>query len=447
MIDIVSGPDRDLKNIRQMGTPAEGDKVYIENAAYARIHEEDYEEKRVFIFMGHTECENGIYTIFVEAAIPVRDMEFSQNIPQWCTHAWSDVFREIKRSYENSIIVGWAYDCKGFPPHLSAELEAVHREQFGGAHQILFLMNSIEDEECVFINKGNRMQQKPGFYIYYAREVREILTPEVMVEMPQRGCLKVLPGPERHNKKQDTGDKVENQSFLAKGMSNRNNYQTVQLSKTEQQKMVPDENMQKNAGTGHRATSYAMAAAIALLLTLVGAGIWQNRISIPGFNQAVETISQKLKNSRQDAEVLIGSQFPEETEGTETQSSTETLSEPLDLIPVEEIPAGEIKKIKETEQTESSADVKTKQDTESVETKDDQQKNKTKNSTESSEKEESQDEETIKTSEYYVVKEGDTLTGICQKIYGSTSKVKKLTEINHMDDGDHIRVGQKLLLP
>ena len=50
MIDIVSGPDRDLKNIRQMGTPAEGDKVYIENAAYARIHEEDYEEKRVFIF-------------------------------------------------------------------------------------------------------------------------------------------------------------------------------------------------------------------------------------------------------------------------------------------------------------------------------------------------------------------------------------------------------------
>ena len=102
MIDIVSGPDRDLKNIRQMGTPAEGDKVYIENAAYARIHEEDYDEKRVFIFMGHTECENGIYTIFVEAAIPVRDMEFSQNIPQWCTHAWSDVFREIKRSYENS---------------------------------------------------------------------------------------------------------------------------------------------------------------------------------------------------------------------------------------------------------------------------------------------------------------------------------------------------------
>lgn len=35
MIDIAEGPGRDLKNIRQIGTPAEGDRIYIENAAYA----------------------------------------------------------------------------------------------------------------------------------------------------------------------------------------------------------------------------------------------------------------------------------------------------------------------------------------------------------------------------------------------------------------------------
>ena len=56
MIDIAEGPGRDLKNIRQIGTPAEGDRIYIDNAAYARVHEETYEERRVFIFMGHTEC-------------------------------------------------------------------------------------------------------------------------------------------------------------------------------------------------------------------------------------------------------------------------------------------------------------------------------------------------------------------------------------------------------
>ena len=90
-------PNRDVtENIRQIGTPAEGDRIYIENAAYARVHEETYEERRVFIFMGHTECEQGVYMTFVEAAIPVRDMEFSQDPPRWGTHAWSDVFRVIK---------------------------------------------------------------------------------------------------------------------------------------------------------------------------------------------------------------------------------------------------------------------------------------------------------------------------------------------------------------
>ena len=56
MIDIENAKERDLKNIRQIGNPTEDDKIYIENAAYARIHEEDYAQKRAFIFMGHTEC-------------------------------------------------------------------------------------------------------------------------------------------------------------------------------------------------------------------------------------------------------------------------------------------------------------------------------------------------------------------------------------------------------
>ena len=68
MIDIENAKERDLKNIRQIGNPTEDDKIYIENAAYARIHEEDYAQKRVFIFMGHTECSQGKYATFVEAA-------------------------------------------------------------------------------------------------------------------------------------------------------------------------------------------------------------------------------------------------------------------------------------------------------------------------------------------------------------------------------------------
>lgn len=48
---------------------------------------------------------------------------------------------------------------------------------------------------------------------------------------------------------------------------------------------------------------------------------------------------------------------------------------------------------------------------------------------------------------YYEVKRGDTLYLISKKIYGDTSHVKKICEINQITDPDNIRYGQKLILP
>ena len=51
-----------------------------------------------------------------------------------------------------------------------------------------------------------------------------------------------------------------------------------------------------------------MAAAIALLLVLAGVGIWQQRIHIPGLEQTVETIGEKIRHVSQPAEVLVGTE-------------------------------------------------------------------------------------------------------------------------------------------
>lgn len=48
---------------------------------------------------------------------------------------------------------------------------------------------------------------------------------------------------------------------------------------------------------------------------------------------------------------------------------------------------------------------------------------------------------------YYTVQAGDTLNSICLKLYQSKDKVQVLKEINGIEDGDKILVGQKLLLP
>lgn len=401
MIDIETKSKRDLKNIRQIGAPTESDRIYIENAAYARIHEEDYAERRVFIFMGHTECTDGKYTTFVEASIPVHNIEFVQNVPQWNTHAWSDVFREIKRSYENSIIVGWAMDIKGFVPRMTTELEAVHREQFGGAHQVLFLMDSLEGEEYFFLNKGSHLQKKEGFYIYYSREVHKVRTADLTVETPKRESRQVIP-------------QVDEEI--------RGRYRESMQKKEENK-------------SGHKAASYAMAAAVALLVSIVGIGAAQGRINVSGFEDAISAMSDRIRGKKDHTEVLVGSEIKETQESS--QNSDATLTETLDLIPIEEIPAGKIEKTDKPEPTETTESEDTEKET-VVDAGDNQE--------EKNEDDKAADA-AAKKPEYYTVKSGDTLTSISQNLYGTTDKIPEIVSLNQMENSDDIHVGQKLRLP
>ena len=161
MIDIVTN------NVKQIGTPADEGRVYISEKAYKRIKTEGFREREVFVLMGHTESSGGKYATFVEAAIAVYDIEFEKNVPLWTNKVWNGIFTEIKENYEEMIIVGWAFRQDDFPAEPTPMLENIHREHFGGAHQLMFLMNRVEQEENFYIKKNNHLKKKSGFFVYY----------------------------------------------------------------------------------------------------------------------------------------------------------------------------------------------------------------------------------------------------------------------------------------
>ena len=183
-----------------------------------------------------------------------------------------------------------------------------------------------------------------------------------------------------------------------------------------------------------------MTAAILLLLGIVGAGIWRNRIKLSGLEQVIETMSHQINTKHNDPEVLIGTQWSEETQNSQdSQNATkETYTEALDLIPIENLPMGDVKKedSKSVENTQKSDTVDSEKKEKSEEQKQIKEKKKTEKTT-----------QTNAEPKYYVVQEGDTLTAICQKQYGSTKKLADLAAVNNMENSDEIRVGQKLLLP
>ena len=282
----------EIKNVTQIGTPREEDKIYIENLAYARLREESYQEKRVFVLMGHTERMEGRYATFIEAVIPVKEMEFSGTIPQWNNGLWSQVFKEIKRLYEDMIIVGWAIDIKGMQLGMSPELERIHREHFGGVHQLAFLMDSLEQEETFYIYKENKLIPKDGFFIYYrARGNKKIEEPLKMIDF--------------NKEEEEKTAKVEIETKLPM-QSGRGRYREFLSERTK--------TVEKESGNG------GLAIAVAMLVFILVVGAYENRESIwggegPKTTEAGATEQEEIE-STEEAE-SVGSIPVEVVPGTE----------------------------------------------------------------------------------------------------------------------------------
>jgi nucleoid-associated protein YgaU len=385
-----------LKNIRQIGTPTEADKIYMELA-----------EKRVFVLMGHTECEEQRYATFVESVIAVRDIDFERNMPVWNNRVWNAVFREIKNSYEDAVIVGWAVDIKGAAMQITEELEAVHREQFGGIHQLLLLMDSLEPEENFYQMKNNHLRQKEGFYIYYNQEPKQHI-PEVQLEFPAS---------EEFFRRETQGKMQEEESAAP--------YNTVR-AKARYRQLQQEASGQESGKTASRLGT--MVAAV-LVIAILGTALSKN--------QFLSVFSEKTNE-------------PEEIVEETSQDNGWT-------IPLVEVSGGEVigseepqtgseeDSIRQDEQQENVADAGISSD-EGAAASDPAVVADAADSQDDAAAEEVLASE-VQEPTSYTVQKGDTLLGICRLQYGTADRLEEVEQLNGITDPDAIYVGQQLLLP
>lgn len=267
MIEIENEKNRNLKNVKQIGTPREENKIYIENITYNKIKEDTGHEKRVFVLMGHTERMGAKYASFIEAAIPVRGIEFSGGLPRWNNSVWSEVFREIKRLYEDMIIVGWAFDVRGMLPKLTPDLERIHREHFGGVHQLLFLLDTLEQEETFYIYKENKVVYKDGFFIYHKARSKEV--------RPRQERVPITVLPEKNYGLRTLEPRVEVEVEVPE--------KEVRRGGKYRQMMQEQKKPEKEDG------NFGVAIAIAMLVFVVGVGLYENSGFILDKENSIET--------------------------------------------------------------------------------------------------------------------------------------------------------------
>ena len=387
------------KNIKQIGTPDAGDRIYIENEAYQTMHRYGHcTGKTVYIMLGRYDDFAGHTCVFIENAIEMEEVAFNGSQPVWNDETWGILYRKLRPEHENMIIVGWAIDVYGEFPHMTAQLEHMHQTYFGGVHQILLLMDSIEQEEAFYSNRSGYLKRREGFYIYYDKNI-----PGRMESAMESLC--------------EGQDREETYREYLNQRNAKRMHRTPQIPQ----------------GGSHLPTLLLLAVVVAL-----GYSAFQNYQKMDQMQQALDKMNEMqviLQTESGEEDVIrveeiagsVGTAGTEQEVGVNSTAAPETETAATTDAAVASEAAEQTTVTEPGQSSETGHSSETWQETETVKTLSEAQQ--------------------YLAQGYYVVQKGDSLASICRKIYNTTAMMDKLCEVNGIDDPDAIYAGQYLELP
>lgn len=428
------------KNIKQIGTPDIGDRIYIENKTYQYLHPYHcLTEKLAYVLLGRFEDYGGRKCTFVEAAIFLEKMEFDGGLPVWNDDTWAYLYRELNHEYDDMVIVGWALDIKGQLPNLTAPLEKLHRTYFGGTRQILYLMDSLEGEEYFYGLKNGYLHRREGYYIYFDQTIPTRLN-EAMDSLRREEAET-----EKRSQYQDTEPERKREQItgqrenLPENENHQEGYRNVSYR----------EYLREQAGKKEARPAYASTILLAAVVIALGLAAFQNYRKM---NAMEETLAQM-----NTAKAVVETETTEDTEhygikveninGSVTPESEENgqLTDDADEVAqngeaVQPTETGEILTGEVTAESGNDGQSIESQNTETAETQ-------TEETAAAAGQTSGTAEQSYLAQGYYIVQEGDSLVGICKKVYQTTAMMDKLCEVNGIENPDAIYAGQYLTLP
>lgn len=464
------------KNIRQIGSPDIGDRIYIENKVHKYMHPYDaLQEKTVYVLLGRFENNLGRQCVFVEAAICLEEIAFEGECPVWSDDSWAYLYKKLKHAYDNMVIVGWAMDIRGQLPNLTVAIEKLHRTYFGGEHQILYLMDSLEKEDAFYSLKNGYLKRRAGYYIYYEQKQSDLSAVieekrEKNTEIKEEQAIQKEEPYEEKQPQQDawytqflSGVNRETEWGEAEEYEKKrtNSYRNYLQKKEQKTKIIP---------------SYGLSILLFFVVCGLGFAAFQNHQKMNAMETALMQMNHATaaeaeteapaseENVTVKVESVEGNITPQDdtqtaesdnaaqtaAEGDSTQESADTnqtggqTSIDTDQSAVD---TNQTVKPASADVNQSEANINQPASQTATENNTAQQTDTQTNNATAQTSAASSEAAQYLSQGYYIVQKGDSLVGICRKVYNTTAMMDKLCETNGIENPDAIYEGQYLTLP
>ena len=406
------------RNIRQIGDIENSFQLYVED--YAATFIEKIKRRggtAAGLLLGKKE-KGDPAVMFIRGAVLFEQVEAEEGRTVIPASSWSRAYEEMGDYFKDVEVCGW-FLCTGDESLTEPySLQKTHGENFKDEDQILFLWDSAREDEAVYRFDAQGPRRLRGYYIYYERndQMQEYMVSREPARKTEYALTPALRG---------TTDEAAKQ-FRA----------------------VMDEKKDK----GKKSVSGVLRAVrAAALLCGIGFGLaaWYRYDRMQAVRDVIAVIAGGNEETAEDGAAEgeggqaviqeVPGELPSSSEAGEEAPEASSAGAESESAEASGKPEAETDSEPETEpEAETDSEPETEPETES--------EPETEPETDSETETEAQAEPSYRE---YRVRTGDTLSSICEELYGEhgSSLVREICRLNDMENADVIYEGQILLLP
>ena len=182
MIEITRAPEESRenlrkipRNIRQIGNTTGYGKIYMEDMVYQFLSEGGIEEGQhltTYLLLGEDFYQKEEQYLFIRGALELENMTYSRDFPVFSEEIWNDIYKGMRKYFQDEKILGWAINRKGGRLDYCGEMETICRRHFHGENQMVLFFDTADDDEMIYLYHGGRYIRKEGYHIYYEKNTK-----------------------------------------------------------------------------------------------------------------------------------------------------------------------------------------------------------------------------------------------------------------------------------
>ncbi len=411
------------KNIKQIGGGDSSVQVYMEDnvALYLNKIPDNEESIRYGVLVGNVKQSCGYTYIFVKGALDVK--EIFDNTVLFSDDIWISINDDIHRYFQGEKVVGWFLSQSYASQNQLSSVKRVHMDNFAGMDKVFFRIDRDEEEESFFVYDNDALRKLSCYHIYYEKNLN--MEDYLLGTNADINFKKSLYTKEKGGVIENQISKIKENIIMKRDKEiKENEVKNIEENDEElNEELSSDKSRPKYGKLLSKASSFLIIGALAATLAVMGKqGKLDNLTN--EVKSMVNGIMNKGESSSDPGDLLSVNGVPKESEknGESTTGNEDdtSASEDESTTPDETTPVSQEPTQQETTQQETTLPQETESETVSV---------------------------TPAQTKYYTVTKGETLYSICMKLYGNTSNMNTIIELNHLESADSICYDQDLIVP